>query len=383
MGAKSTIRYFDITVDSQNIAEDIYPVLSVIRPLWDKTHIRSEQFTKGYVNKMTCFYHQNDEEKQDAIVVRVHGNIPDMGIVSRDKEFLAQQASHAIGCFPSIYASFNNGMMYQYAPGRGLTYRDLTDPKIIRKLTHKLYQLHHVDLDKVELFTRTGERTSFDRTVSAFNRVKGFIDRIPECSKDSEKDVKFQEFRKELTTKFLNQEYDFVEEIIDSADLPISLSHGDFHMNNMVYNDTTGSIFFLDYEVTSMALEYRDMSRLFVQKPYLDRMGIFNASEQPAFTEEHRQMWLRGYLDAKYESLGKKTDEALEGELELLDVAHRIVQIATFFESITSALAFVDFPIDIDLLKALPLSRQLYFSQKADLPGLRDRCVELKSQLNL
>ena len=42
------------------------------------------------------------------------------------------QVAHHAGCFGNIYATFNNGIVYKYSPGRTLTCSELTDPAIAR-----------------------------------------------------------------------------------------------------------------------------------------------------------------------------------------------------------------------------------------------------------
>ena len=71
---------------------------------------------------MVCCRRKNDEEKTDAIVVRLFGKSP---LANRHNEFLGLQLAYAAGCGTEVLASFINGMVVRYARGRRLYYFDL------------------------------------------------------------------------------------------------------------------------------------------------------------------------------------------------------------------------------------------------------------------
>ena len=378
METKTNIRYFDVTVRADAVEEDVFPILQELRSQWNRDDFLSEVYTKGMVNNMTCYYHRNDEERTDAIVVRVYGAaVGDLN--PRDKEFMNLQIAHAAGCFPAIYATFNNGLMYKYAPGRHTNYHDIVNPQNIRTISRMLCQLHHVDVDKVPLVDRKGNSVAYDKTPFLFDQMKDYIAAIPESPKDSQKLSKFNELRKELTNEYLLGEYEFVKVIIDEVKPPISFSHLDFHPRNIILNDKTGDITFIDFEMSCFAYKYTDLSLFVAYKKFFDAMG-FTTPDEPELTPDSRELYLDGYLDAMLEAEGATASR--EVEAELLDIGDNIVGMAEMLKFMAMGLTMADVEINeqVDFLELVRIATGEYYSGKSMLVSWKDRYLELKEQ---
>ena len=375
METKTNIRYFDVTVWADAVEEDVFPILQELRSQWNRDDLLSEVYTKGMVNNMTCYYHRNDEERTDAIVVRVYGAaVGDLN--PRYKEFMNLQIAHAAGCFPAIYATFNNGLMYKYAPGLHTNYHDIVNPQNIRTISHMLCQLHHVDVDKVPLVDRKGNSVTYDKTPFLFDQMKDYIAAIPESPKDSQKLSKFNELRKELTNEYLLGEYEFVKVIIDEVKPPISFSHLDFHPRNIILNDKTGDITFIDFEMSCFAYKYTDLSLFVVYKKFFDAMG-FTTPDEPELTPDSRELYLDGYLDAMLEAEGATASR--EVEAELLDIGDNIVGMAEMLKFMAMGLTMADVEINeqVDFLELVRIASGEYYSGKSMLVSWKDRYLEL------
>ena len=81
---------------------------------------------------MLCCHLVSDEDKNDAIVVRVFNSNITMATVDRDNEVMAIQVAAAINVAAPVYALFKNGIVYKYANGRTLTGDDITKPELVR-----------------------------------------------------------------------------------------------------------------------------------------------------------------------------------------------------------------------------------------------------------
>ncbi len=83
---------------------------------------------------MVVCYLEDDPKKKDALVVRTFCQLDEnLGLtMSRDVEVMGLQVAHAIGFGHSVYAIYQNGVVYGYAPGRTLNGEDVKDPKFIR-----------------------------------------------------------------------------------------------------------------------------------------------------------------------------------------------------------------------------------------------------------
>ena len=60
----SDIKVFDIRVDNKDVKNSVLPILYEIKPEWKNAEICTEEFSKGFVNSMTCFYTKEDPQKK-------------------------------------------------------------------------------------------------------------------------------------------------------------------------------------------------------------------------------------------------------------------------------------------------------------------------------
>ena len=94
-----------------------------------------QKFTEGYLNHMYCFNLKSDNEKQNALVVRLFGSIvygKETLTFGGDEQTMAMQLAHAVGLAQPVIAILRNGIVYRFAPGRTLTLADIQNPDIIR-----------------------------------------------------------------------------------------------------------------------------------------------------------------------------------------------------------------------------------------------------------
>lgn len=66
---------------------------------------------------MGCF---NSESTDDVILIRVYGNKTDL-LIDRKAETRNMKLLHEVGLAPRLYATFLNGLVYEYVPGLVLT----------------------------------------------------------------------------------------------------------------------------------------------------------------------------------------------------------------------------------------------------------------------
>lgn len=327
---------------------------------------------------MTCFHLLDDTKKEDAIVARVH-KTHNESVISREKEFQAIQIAHASGCFPAIYAVFNNGLMYHYAQGRVMTLKDLTKPEVIRLVTRQLHKLHTFPVESIDLKDRIGNLVTMDKS---HKTLKDMLKMIPNKANDSQRDVKFQMYRTELTDESLNKEVNIVEDILEKLQLPRSLTHGDFHTWNMLFDEEKETITFIDFEFSSFNYSCRDLAYLFVLRPYLEMSNMVTAND-PDLTESVKRQWLHCYLEAKYQSMGLPDRIITTSNLELFTMEHKMMQIIYGLEFTIMGLAHVNLHFDTSFLDSIPVSKELYFSHRNDLLLLKDTYLDLKKSLRL
>ena len=334
---------------------------------------------------MTYYYQKDDSKLVDAIVIRI--NISDIvGAEQREKEFLTAQVAQAAGCFPVIYASFNNGIVYHYAPGRNPTFHDVIKPGFIQEFTRKLYAFHHADPDALKLQSLIGSPAVYNKTCLSLEDM-GMVSSIPDkpdVSMGSERMEKFWKFRNEFTNDVLMKEFSFVKCILDDVSLPLSVTHLDLHLHNMLLDDDTGNITFIDFESGDYNFEYMDLAAFFLMRPVFEKIGYADP-EEPSFTEHHRTLYLQGYLRAKYEKIGKSVDIIPAEEFELMDLQHKILETAFHLQAISTCLVLgCGIANDkFDFFDVIPATKENYYSGKQKLYAWRDRCKELVHSLSM
>ena len=377
MAPKARFRYFDVRIDKDKVKEDIIDLLLSLKPNWTKDDLCQQEYSDGYVNSMTCFYQRTDEKRNDALVARVYGleghDLP----VEREKELLTMQVAHAAGCFPTIFGAFKNGIIYEYEPGRIVNFHDLIKPDIVKKVAHQLYRFQHIDVDSLELVDRNGVTVKYDKTPKTFESLPIMIQKIPTDPKSERNKNMFHIYRKTLTDEYLMREYEFVNNTLDDVKLPLALNHGDFHPRNMIINDETGKVTFIDYEVSTVNHEVNDLSRFFGNKEMYDKYNLCKPDE-PDITDDIRSLYLREYLNAKHEKEGRMDDVVTDKEMEILDTQLRIMEISSTFSFLILSLLLVDIPFkDLNFLDTLGDFIAKYETAKNDLPMLRDKYLQL------
>lgn len=71
-------------------------------------------FTDGITNKLVgCFHEERDT---DVVLIRIYGNKTDL-LIDRKAETKNICMLHRYGFAPQLYATFVNGLAYEYVPG--------------------------------------------------------------------------------------------------------------------------------------------------------------------------------------------------------------------------------------------------------------------------
>ena len=380
MADSSSPCYVDITV-SVDDEDTAWQLIHALKPDWSREELQEKSFSHGFINKLICYYQKDDEHMSDAIVMRVYSlSVEDRE--GREREFFIAQIAHAAGCFPRIYASFNNGFVYQYAIGRSPNYHDITKPEFICKFARNLYAFHNFELKELSLKNLRGVLTTYDPVFVTVEQ-KGMATLIPdnpESRLDPEGLAKFKLYRNEFTKDSLAKEFQFMKEILDEVSMPVSLCHMDLHPHNMLLDPATGDITLIDFEFSGCHYTQYDLAYLFGIRAAFERMGYIGPDE-PAFTDECRSMYLREYLHAKYEAKGADVNSIPQEEFELLDIHHKMLDTLISLQGISCFLALGCMTKKSDLFDHIPHFKEKYFAEKKELPILQDRCAKLMEKL--
>lgn len=117
----------------------------------------SQLFTDGITNKLVGCFNQNnnvdedtstDGATNDVVLVRVYGNKTDL-LIDRTKETENIRLLHRYGYAPTLYATFQNGLAYEFVPGVTLTPESCREERVARLVAKRMAQMHKVDDESI------------------------------------------------------------------------------------------------------------------------------------------------------------------------------------------------------------------------------------------
>ena len=370
------IQFLDITVEDGRHDEAVLRILAAAKPNWTRADIKQSQMSGGWINTMYCCHLAQDEGRLDAVMVRIYSSkTADMD--EKYKEFIAIQIAVAAGTHAPLKAVFNNGLVYTFVPGRLPDVHEFTDPQFIQKLTKKMCQLHHVDLDSVELMNRKQKKICYDKTLDELSRIKTFTADIPTETNDPSINEAFQGYRKEFTNDVIFKELEFVVSILRHARLPLSFIHGDIHGHNMVIDSRSEDISLIDFEFASYSYRYWDLAFIFIVWKALPWLGVCQPGEYP-LTPELRQQYIEAYIDAQCELEGRDRKSVSRDESDLVDLQHQVAEFAATFNFMVEPLAFINAPgVESSFVHFHKEAKDLYHKLKATMKDVVAKITDL------
>ena len=79
------------------------------------------------------------------ILIRVYGHNSEL-MIDRLSEIRNMRLLHANDCGSELYATFQNGLAYQFLPGSPLTVQNVTDPLIFPVVAEACARMHSIKL---------------------------------------------------------------------------------------------------------------------------------------------------------------------------------------------------------------------------------------------
>lgn len=133
-------------------------------------------FTDGITNKLIGCFHADSRKNDEVLLVRIYGNKTDL-LIDRNAEKINIAFLHRHGLAPELYATFNNGLVYEFVPGVTLNVKKVLDPKIWRLVAENMARMHKLPLSPQEAAKEPMLKT---KTIK-------FLDLVPETFSDPEK----------------------------------------------------------------------------------------------------------------------------------------------------------------------------------------------------
>ncbi|XP_058445510.1 ethanolamine kinase [Malaya genurostris] len=285
----SEVPKLDITVDERDVIRGATDVLKVIRPHWLSDSVQFKLFTDGITNKLVGCFNQNNNQSDnddssldspgDVVLIRVYGNKTDL-LIDRRKETENIQLLHRYGYAPALYATFRNGLAYEYVPGVTLTPDSCREECVWRLVAKRMAQMHKVDDGK----------NGSGREPMLPTKLNQFLKLIPQTFSDPVKHARISQIFPSVTE--LRRDFnDLYGKLVRLAS-PTVFCHNDLLLGNVIYCRERNRVTFIDYEYAAYNHQAFDIGNHFTEFAGIDEID-YDRYPDKAF----QCQWLRVYLD--------------------------------------------------------------------------------------
>ena len=260
-------------------------VVGEIRPDWKELGFKV--FTDGITNKLVGVYElsKNDNNKyNDMVLVRGYGYNSEL-LIDRQAEIKNMKLLYENGCGAKLYASFKNGLAYEFVPGTTVTQEMVISPKIFPLVAQAMKRMHEIEI-------KDGANDAcLWRVLRKFHRNSP--DGFPE---NPEKDAIYK--RRVFSKVQILNEIEKMESVLKpDADVhgKVAFCHNDVLLDNVVINDR--NLAFIDYEYGD--LNYREFD---IANHFCEFVGVCDDNKELNYDKyypstEFQLDWIRSYLD--------------------------------------------------------------------------------------
>ncbi|KDR07130.1 ethanolamine kinase [Zootermopsis nevadensis] len=342
--------HIPLTISEDKLIDGSVTVLSIIRPTWAKEKVNFKVFTDGITNKLLGCFHE--EYPEDVVLVRVYGHKTDL-LIDRNAETRNIQLLHNAGYAPRLYATFCNGLAYEYVPGVILNTTSCRDADVFPLVARMMALMHKVS---------NGDAVS--KEPSVWLKIQQFLDIMPHRFQDPEKQARFVDLIPPKSK--LEAEYAKLKAELSSVGSPIVFCHNDLLLANIIYHTKKNTVTFIDYEYSNYNYQAFDIGNHFAEFA-----GVTDVDYAAYPSQEFQRQWLRVYLETFHgsttdTSLGEDASDAVtEHSISCLYVQVNKFSLAShFLWAIWALIQAEHSTIDFDFLGYADIRLKEYFAKK-------------------
>lgn len=338
----STEPHLNISVDENEIEKGAVDIIKEIRPSWPLDQLQFKLFTNGITNKLVGVWYPGHYNKM--VLIRVYGHKTDM-LINRKDETRNIRILHKAGYTHSIYATFNNGLAYEFLEGDTLTTESVRQPEIYTLIARRMAQMHLLAPDHSEI----------PKEPVIWKKTEQFMELMPKDFSNPDKQLRFIKLIKPYPV--LEAEYQFLKKELSKLNSPVVYAHNDLLLGNVIYNKNENSVTFIDYEYTAYNYQAFDIANHFAEFAGVD------SPDYSLYPEECLQKtWLKIYLESY-----SNTNNVPESEInELYNQVNKFVLLTHFFWGCWALIQSQHSNIDFDFLQYAAIRFDEYFRKKTE-----------------
>ncbi|XP_055586418.1 ethanolamine kinase [Uranotaenia lowii] len=268
-----------LTIDDSNVIEGAKEVLKVIRPQWTSESVNFKLFTDGITNKLVgCFNQSDNNASSDVVLIRVYGNKTDL-LIDRHEETKNIILLHKHGYAPALYATFINGLAYEYVSGNTLTPESCREESIWKLVAKRMAQMHKVV-----------DESSVIGIAALPKKMEKFLKLIPDVFSDPVKNSRISQIFPSAMD--LRSEFKHLYGKLQKLNSPIVFCHNDLLLGNVIHTADKNRVTFIDYEYAAYNHQAFDIGNHFTEFAGIDQIDY---DRYPS--KEFQLQWLSVYLE--------------------------------------------------------------------------------------
>lgn len=334
--------HLDITINDDNIIDGAKEIIKRIRPTWPSHRLLFKMFTNGITNKLVGIWYPG--HYTEMILVRVYGHKTDL-LINRKDETRNIRILHKAGYTHCIYATFNNGLAYQFLEGDTLTVETVRQPNVYTLISTRMAQMHRLKPNDSEI----------PKYPCIWKKTEKFMEIMPKEFLDAAKQTKFEHLIKPYSV--LEQEYALLKKELSGLGNEVVFAHNDLLLGNVLYDQKKNTVTFIDYEYTAYNYQAYDIANHFAEFAGID------SPDYSLYPEESLQKaWLNIYLQVYHE-----VDSVPESQINQLYVqVNKFALLAHFFWGCWALIQSQHSHIDFEFLEYAAVRFNEYFNRKEE-----------------
>ncbi|CAF89876.1 unnamed protein product, partial [Tetraodon nigroviridis] len=299
--------HLQVQVDPLEPRGGVLELLRRLRPLWKPQEVQLKTFTEGLTNQLIgCFV--GPLQDSGCVLVRIYGHMTEL-YVNRKQEVEMFQLLHAHGCGPQIYCTFQNGICYQFVPGTVLDEALVRQPPVYRLIAAEMGKIHCIKAD-----SGPGEPFIWTKMSHLLSLLQKSLSPAEQRRSSS-----WAAFPGVPSLGTLAAEAETLERRLSAVRSPVVLCHNDLLIKNIIYNQSEGTVKFIDYEYADYNHQAFDIGNHFNEFAGVEDIDY---SQYPG--AELQRDWLTAYLESY------KHGSGLEVQVTDAEVTRLYLQVCKF-----------------------------------------------------
>lgn len=333
------VPHIPVKIEENQLHEGAYNILKEIRPCWPYENIKFKLLTDGITNQLiSCKL--SGMPAEETVLVRIYGNKSEL-MIDRNAEKRNILLLNDAGLPPQLYATFENGLAYEFIPGHILNSKLIMQPEI-----YKLVATHMARIHKIKA-------PNLPNHPMLWNKLQDFFNLLPERFSDHAKQKRFEDTM--VPRLKILEEINILKKKLCKLNSPLVFTHNDLLLGNIIYTPGKNVVSFIDYEYSALNYQAYDIGNHFAEFVGLDNVDYSNYP-----SKELQWSWLKVYLSALQDD-----NDISDREIHRLYVqVNQFVLVSHIFWGIWALLQAEYSYIDFDFMEYASIRFNEYYAKK-------------------